>query len=183
MSRRRALLLFALLSLLCVGCDQATKLAAQEAFERPLVIGSGLVIFDVVHNPGAFLSLGSTLPDAVRAALFLVLAPLAMLVVLGSLLRTRGVRLRAILAAALVAGGGLGNWVDRALRGEVVDFVSVGAFGLRTGIFNAADVFIVTGALLLIAFEWRGDPEPAETTATPSAGQDVAGSARDTASR
>ena len=55
---------------------------------------------------------------------------------------------------ALVAGGGIGNWLDRLLnQGTVTDFVSLGVGPLRTGIFNLADVAVMAGvALLLLSF-------------------------------
>ena len=55
------------------------------------------------------------------------------------------------LALALVAGGGIGNWLDRVLHdGTVTDFVSVGLGGLRTGIFNLADLAVVAGVCVLL---------------------------------
>jgi signal peptidase II len=51
----------------------------------------------------------------------------------------------------LVIGGGMSNFIDRLLYGGyVVDFLNVGIGSVRTGIFNVADVFIVTGVLLLV---------------------------------
>lgn len=53
-------------------------------------------------------------------------------------------------AAALVAGGALGNLVDR-LRWDrgVVDFIDVGLGSARFFIFNVADVAVLLGAVLL----------------------------------
>ena len=46
----------------------------------------------------------------------------------------------------LAVGGGLGNWVDRAVRGFVVDFVALDF--MRFAIFNVADICIVCGVIL-----------------------------------
>ena len=52
----------------------------------------------------------------------------------------------------LVAGGGVANWIDRLVAGAVTDFVSLGVGGLRTGIFNLADLSVLAGvAVLLLA--------------------------------
>jgi len=62
----------------------------------------------------------------------------------------------------LVLGGALGNLADRIFRaprflhGEVVDFVSVGAWPT----FNVADSAITVGAILVIWFAWRAEREP-----------------------
>lgn len=51
-------------------------------------------------------------------------------------------------ALALIFGGALGNFVDRALHGEVVDMLEF-TF-INYPVFNMADVFIVTGVVLVI---------------------------------
>ena len=57
-------------------------------------------------------------------------------------------------------GGGLGNWLDRVMHdGAVTDFVSLGLGGLRTGIFNVADLAVVAGTLLLVASARRRAPD------------------------
>jgi signal peptidase II len=56
-----------------------------------------------------------------------------------------------VVALALVAGGGISNLIDRLLyNGRVTDFLNVGIGGVRTGIFNVADMAIMAGALLLL---------------------------------
>ena len=62
-----------------------------------------------------------------------------------------------IFALALVLAGGFSNLMDRFLNdGYVVDFISLGAGPIRTGIFNVADVAITAGALLLLVQKnWR----------------------------
>jgi signal peptidase II len=51
--------------------------------------------------------------------------------------------------------GGASNWIDRAVRGSVVDFMNVGIGPVRTGVFNVADVAIMLGAVLIVAGELR----------------------------
>lgn len=58
-------------------------------------------------------------------------------------------------AAILFISGGASNWLDRATRGSVVDFMNLGIGTLRTGIFNAADVSILTGAAVFALVEIR----------------------------
>lgn len=57
-------------------------------------------------------------------------------------------------AAALIAGGAIGNFIDRISRGYVVDFFDLKYFS----VFNTADIMINVGvALLLIDILFRGD--------------------------
>ena len=53
-------------------------------------------------------------------------------------------------AHAVLLGGALGNGVDRAVRGYVVDFLDVHVQGWHWPAFNIADIGIVGGAGLLI---------------------------------
>ena len=66
------------------------------------------------------------------------------------------------LALGLVAGGALGNALDRMVHGAVVDFVHLHAGGWSWYVFNAADAAIVAGvALLLYDSLWPGRNDPA----------------------
>lgn len=64
----------------------------------------------------------------------------------------------------LVAGGALGNAIDRVARGAVVDFVDVRVWP----VFNVADSAISVGVVLLAWHAWRAEREARE--AAPSDG-------------
>lgn len=58
-------------------------------------------------------------------------------------------------ALTLILGGALGNVIDRAIHGYVVDFIQVHARGWYFPAFNVADSAITIGAILLIVDELR----------------------------
>lgn len=105
------------------------------------------------ENPGAFLSLGASLPAHARTLLF---QGAVSLIVLGLVLAatfwpklTRG----QVVALTLLGASGLGNLIDRFLYdGRVTDFLNLGIGDLRTGIFNVADVLGVVAIVLLYLF-------------------------------
>lgn len=55
-------------------------------------------------------------------------------------------------ALGLVIGGTLGNFIDRLLRGEVVDFVHVYIFSYNYPIFNIADSSLVVGVVIILIY-------------------------------
>lgn len=135
-----------------VALDQLSKAVARAllAPRQPRSFLGDVFRLELVENPGAFLSLGATLPPRIRGA---VLTWGVLLLVLGAawvaVVRPGAGRLS--LGAALIAGGGFGNLWDRiAADGLVTDFLNLGIGRLRTGVFNVADLAIVGGAVLLL---------------------------------
>lgn len=132
--------------------DCATKRVAEETLAPahvPHAVVGDLVRFTLTYNPGGAMSL--SLGSYSRTGLSL-LAGVALLVL--ALLYRRlpsGLGWPAS-ALALVAGGAIGNALDRlrSARG-VVDFIDVGLGDTRFWTFNVADVAITVGAVLLAA--------------------------------
>ncbi|MGA1860304.1 signal peptidase II [Azospirillum sp. 11R-A] len=54
-----------------------------------------------------------------------------------------------VLAAGAMAGGAIGNAVDRIRQGAVTDFLDLHAFGWHWPTFNLADILIVGGAVVI----------------------------------
>jgi signal peptidase II len=153
MKRLRYVLLVVATIVWCVGCDQATKSVAKERLPRGDVISvfNDAVRFVYAENPGGFLGLGASLPRHVRAPLFTFGVFAIVVAALVGLLVSPPLAVPARLGLALVCGGGASNLIDRIMHdGYVIDFLNVGVGGLRTGIFNIADMAIVFGALLVV---------------------------------
>jgi len=54
---------------------------------------------------------------------------------------------------ALIAGGALGNFYDRAVYTAVPDFIDLHFYGFHWFVFNVADIFITIGVFCLILVE------------------------------
>jgi len=143
----------------CVGCDQATKSLARDYLQHhaPVSFLGDTVRLQYAQNPGAFLSLGDSLPHPWGTILFTVGgALLTAAVALYAFFALKSGRLR-VVAMSLICAGGIGNVADR-LRydGYVVDFLNLGLGPLRTGIFNVADMALLAGVGLLL---WQLRPD------------------------
>jgi signal peptidase II len=149
--RRIALILT--IVLVAVGVDQATKYVARTSLRdagRIDLIGT-VVILTYAENTGAFLGLGSDWPPALRAAVFGLLSGLLVVAVIVYLFAADSLTRAQTIGLALLAGGGAGNMIDRiAYGGRVTDFMNLGIGRIRTGIFNAADIFIMAGAAVVV---------------------------------
>jgi len=137
----------------CVGFDQITKYTARYYLEGRGVYSYIGDTFRLVYseNTGAFLGLGSSLPENVRTFMFSGLVAIFLLAFLVYIIRSSSVSKTDVIASGLIIGGGFSNLVDRLVNnGAVMDFMNLGIGSLRTGIFNVADMAIMLGALLLL---------------------------------
>jgi signal peptidase II len=130
-----------------VGCDHATKLAAEAALRNrgPLPIVPGAVDLTYTENRDLAFSALSQLslhpPAWVLAASTVALT----LLVVVAWARRRRASWPEHAGFALVCAGAIGNLVDRLARGYVVDFVHVRFWP----VFNLADALVVAGIALL----------------------------------
>jgi len=150
MSRTGLFLLIVVTIVGTVACDRVTKQMALTALAdtptRSLLADT--VRLALVENTGGFLSLGAGLSGAWRQVVFIGLTGLMLVAVTVFAYQWRH-RRWLLMGAALFLAGGASNWIDRVVRGSVVDFLNVGVGPLRTGIFNVADVAILAGAALM----------------------------------
>ncbi len=137
----------------CVGCDQSAKFVARRFLEP----GAQVSLFNdflrlvPMENAGGFLSMGESLPENIRDFLFLGIVPLLLIGFAVYFLLHRAFGLDKVVAVGLFVGGGLGNLVDRVSNdGRVFDFLNVGIGGIRTGIFNVADMILLFALAYLV---------------------------------
>ncbi len=131
---------------LVVAADQAAKAAIEANLltgEKVDVLGPlGLTLS---HNRGVAFGLagGTGAP--------LILLALVALAVVGYLFARDPTRPGMWVAVGLLAGGAIGNLVDRIASDAVTDYVDLGSWPA----FNLADVAITIGVLLLVVFYLR----------------------------
>ena len=142
-----------------IGCDRVTKDLAREhlPYNETLSYFHDFVRLEYVENTGAALNMGDQLSG--RASFWLLsILPLTFLLGLFvyTIRQSESMSLPRMMGLGLIFAGGVGNIIDRLLFDRhVTDFLNVGVPGLRTAIFNFADLYITAGVIMLFVFYRR----------------------------
>jgi signal peptidase II len=139
--------------------DQLTKWWALETLSTRTIDVVWKLRFILVENKGTAFSLTQSGGP--------IITVLALVVVGGLLWYSRGVRSKwALVALGLIAGGAIGNLIDRAFRGDgglmqgaVIDFIDVQFWP----VWNVADMGVTIGAVLLVVVMAFSPAEGADT--------------------
>jgi signal peptidase II len=125
------------------------QLAEQRCAGIPQPVIEGYWDWELAENRGAAFS---SFAGETAAQVLLALVAAAALVVIGIMAtRTRPEQRAKRLGLALVAGGALGNLVDRVRDGSVTDFVRWHVHAHMWPIFNLADAALLVGAVVLLS--------------------------------
>lgn len=139
-----------LTALSVTALDQLTKYIVMSSLDLNQVVETVPGLFDLVYfkNPGA--AFGIFNDGGIWRTVFLIGTSVVSLVVIGALLRQSKDTLMTF-ALSLIAGGAVGNLIDRVRFGAVVDFLYFHAGEYYWPAFNVADSAITVGVALAIA--------------------------------
>ncbi len=132
--------------------DQLTKLAIRRTLplHESRSIIPHLVDFTHVQNTGAAFGVLNA-ADFPYKSMVMILIAAAALIAISLYARQLGKHERlSRIGLALILGGALGNLIDRAIAGYVVDFVDVYWGDAHFWAFNLADASISVGAVLVL---------------------------------
>ena len=134
-----------------IGLDQLTKILIDSNMQLhqsiPIISFGDPNVLNITYerNPGAAFSILE------GKQLFLILFTAVVIVVMLYLMLSKRVKKPTyIWSMSLIVAGGIGNLIDRVIRGEVVDFIDVRI--INFAVFNVADICAVLGALGLLLF-------------------------------
>ena len=159
--RRNAFQIVAVCALVFI-MDQATKwLILNLVMVPPRIIGvTSFFSLRLGFNSGISFGLFSDFFESNP----LVLAAIKLLVAGGLLIWVFQTSMRfERLGLSMIAGGALGNMLDRYRQGAVTDFLDFYWNGWHYPTFNMADVFITIGAGMLMLASLRGTGKPGTT--------------------
>ena len=151
-SRATRLALFVLVAAAVVLLDQLSKAAVRAALVpgEPVTLIPGVMDLSLVYNTGAAFSLGEG-----AGPLFVAIAAVISCAGLWVAWRRTDVPMSLLLVIAGVAGGGIGNAIDRVTLGAVTDFFKTTFIDFA--VFNVADIFVTCGVFVALALWWRWD--------------------------
>jgi signal peptidase II len=135
-----------------VVADQVTKALVRRSvplYESKTIV-PGLLDLTHVRNTGAAFGLFNAADFPLKPAVMLGMAILALAAIAVYAAQLRPDERVARGGLALVLGGAVGNLIDRATTGYVLDFVDVYYGNAHFWAFNVADAAITVGAALVI---------------------------------
>lgn len=172
--KNRKYLTFGFVFFLALLADHLTKVWARASLSKVprIVVVDGFFDFRYSENPGSAFGF---LREFEYAPYVFFAVGLVALFVIGTYLRRLGDgKLRIAAELGLLAGGAVGNIVDRIRFGRVTDFVLWKIHSHEWPIFNVADAALLVGVVALI-IDTRGEDrrllatgEPTATPATPA---------------
>jgi signal peptidase II len=159
-----------------VTADQATKMWIHTHLQEGDMIQIISNFFNIthVHNMGAAFGFLAESHPEFRQAFFLMMPPIALIIILAILRGVRDADRWTIAALSGVFGGAIGNYVDRLRYGYVIDFLDFTVVYNATSnppgrfvypSFNVADIAIVCGVAILLFMEFTRGSRAAETEA------------------
>lgn len=145
------------LAIVFIVIDQVTKQWVANTFNY----GESLSIisyFNItyVHNPGAAFSFLADQPGWQRWFFTTISLAASILFVVWMSKTPKSNKLLSV-ALAFMLSGAVGNLIDRALFGYVIDFIDVIIFTYNYPVFNIADSAIFVGAALMIIESFKAE--------------------------
>jgi signal peptidase II len=155
---------FVIVLVLALALDQGTKLWARHSlkpiYPNVVTVIPGFWEMRYSENPGVAFGMLRNVPGA-RYLLFVI--GIGALVIVGLYLRKAAPEARRLgIELGLLAGGALGNVIDRILYGRVTDFIVWRAGAHEWPTFNVADAALVVGVLSLVLFDGGFDSKAAK---------------------
>src|SRR5689334_18450174 len=98
-----------------IGCDQISKRIVRESidYNEEVSLFRDYFILTKVENTGAFLSLGSSMPEPLKIFILTFLPLVVLTLVVIFLLTNKNLSTTSVAGICFVVGGGIGNIYDR----------------------------------------------------------------------
>ncbi|WP_069366690.1 signal peptidase II [Salisediminibacterium beveridgei] len=138
-----------LIAILVIALDQITKYIVVRQMDQgqSIELISGFLYLTSHRNAGAAFGI----LQGQMWLFYIATVVVAGVIIYMIITQTKDSRFFGI-SLGLVLGGAIGNFIDRLLEGEVVDFIDVFIFTYNFPIFNVADMALVIGVGLMMIY-------------------------------
>ncbi len=143
--------MFKIISLVCIAvltaADQIIKIFVERDLQPlgEMSFIDGFIGWQYVRNTGAAFGMFSSNTDLLSIFTGIALA-VGLIALLSGKIKQRLYQV----CAVMIISGGLGNLIDRVLRGYVVDYIEVQF--VNFAVFNFADILVTCGTFLLMGY-------------------------------
>ncbi|MGY8895888.1 MAG: signal peptidase II [Gammaproteobacteria bacterium] len=145
------------LSLILVIADQLTKmmvLGSLELYESIEI--TSFFSLTHVHNYGAAFSFLAD-EDGWQQYFLVSISVIASIAIILWMRKTSTKQPYKLIALSLILSGAIGNLIDRAVFGFVIDFINLHYQDFYWPVFNVADTAITLGVILLLLVDFKQD--------------------------
>ena len=164
---KKRLIWIVVLGILGLAADQGSKIWARDTLkgQPSITLIQDYLYLEYHENPGSAFGLLRSVPGA--RYILIGVGLLALILVWSMIRKVEHRRTMGDIAFALVAGGAVGNLIDRIYIGRVVDFVVMHwQHSFIWPAYNVADALLVVGVALMILVLGRA-PDGAKAPARP----------------
>lgn len=125
--------------------DQTSKIAIiKNIYNSSITVINGMLNFTYAENTGGAFCIGNN-----STIMFIIVSIIVIAIITKFIISKKDeVPINIQIALSLILAGGIGNLIDRVVRGFVIDFIDFSPL-IRYPIFNIADIYIVLGCLML----------------------------------
>jgi len=143
-------LLLVLITTSALILDQLSKLYIASTFSlyESVTVFENFFHVTYILNPGAAFGIFAGSAAAFRIPFFLILSAIASVGIIIFYRTSEDILVQ--IGLSLILGGAIGNMIDRARLGEVIDFIDVHWYNSHWPAFNVADSAITVGVGLMI---------------------------------
>lgn len=147
---KKKYILLSVISLSVLLLDQLSKLYIDSSFRvyDSVTVFKNFFHITYIRNPGAAFGIFADNDASFRIPFFLTLSLIAAAGILFFYRTVEDILLQ--VALSLILGGAIGNMIDRARYGEVIDFIDVHWYNKHWPAFNLADSAITIGVGFMI---------------------------------
>jgi len=139
------MIIYYIIALAIIALDQFTKYLVKTNME----LGESIPLIPDVFHLTSHRNMGAAFGILQNQRIFFILITIAVVIgIVIAMKRIGHTQPRTVLALSLVLGGAIGNFIDRASTGQVVDFLHF--ILINFPIFNVADMAITIGVGLML---------------------------------